>query len=59
MGVGDESALAHYQRNYNMIKNHGFTLTEIEAMLPFERDVYLNLIKEELDRRKAAANARR
>ena len=58
MGVGDESALTYYQRNYSLITDYGFTLTELEAMLPFERDVYLRLVKEELDRRKTA-NARR
>lgn len=59
MGVGDESAQTHYQKNLMIIRDYGFSLTEIESMLPFERDFYLKLIKDELDRRKRInANSR-
>ena len=39
-----------------MMQHHKYSLTELEEMIPWERDVYVNLlanyIKEENDRRK-------
>lgn len=36
--------------NFNMIKSKviSISLTELEEMLPFERDIYINLYMEEL-----------
>ena len=42
------------------MQHHKYSLTEIEAMLPWERDVYvsllINYIKEENERKKREAN---
>ncbi len=42
------------------MQHHKYSLTEIEAMLPWERDVYVSLlirhIKEENERKKREAN---
>jgi len=41
------------------MQHHKYSLTEIESMIPWERDVYVNLlvnhIKEENERRKREA----
>ena len=51
----------YYQVAYNMSKFHNFSITEIENMYPFERDVYYELIlaqlKEEADQQKLQAKA--
>lgn len=35
-----------------MMKYHNFSLTEINNMIPFEREVYMLLIKEDIERQK-------
>lgn len=35
-----------------MKKHHNFSLTEIEDMLPWERDIYVSLIKEWVEEEK-------
>ena len=46
----------YYTLNFQLMKNHNFSLTEIENMIPYEREIYVNLLikqlKEEEERRK-------
>ena len=43
-----------------MMQHHQYSLTEIESMIPWERDIYINLLmqylEEEKERQKALAN---
>jgi hypothetical protein len=47
---------AYFKTNFGMMQHHKYSLTEIENMIPWERDVYVGLlvqwIKEEKDRQK-------
>ena len=47
--------------NFAMIQHHGWSLTELESMLPWEREVYVTLllkhVKEE-NKRQARENAK-
>lgn len=42
--------------NFNLMQHHKYSLSELDNMLPFEREIYVNLlithIKEENDRLK-------
>jgi hypothetical protein len=38
-----------YQLNFAMIQHHKYSLTEIENMIPFERDIYVTLLKNYLE----------
>ena len=31
--------------NFALIQHHKWSLTEIEDMMPYERDIYMNLLK--------------
>lgn len=46
--VCHESLEDYYKTNFNLGKStgkhNGYTLTELEAMLPWERDVYVNML---------------
>ena len=46
-----------------MMQHHKYSLTELENMIPWERDIYINLLmqylEEEKERQKSAANSRR
>ena len=43
--------------NFVMLQHHGYSLSELDNMLPFEREIYVSLliqhVKEENDRQKA------
>ena len=47
---------AMLETNFSLMQHHKYSLTEIEAMIPWERDVYVSLlikyIKEENERKK-------
>jgi hypothetical protein len=34
----------YYKTNFALIQHHKYSLTEIESMLPWEREVYLGLL---------------
>lgn len=40
----------HYRTNFNLQHFHHWTLTDLDNMLPFERDVYVNLLNQQLER---------
>ncbi len=50
----------YYKTNFALMQHHNYSLTELEDMIPWERDVYVNLliahIQEEERRRKADEN---
>ena len=35
--------------SFTLMKHHGWSLTEMENMLPFERDIYIMLLRQWLD----------
>ena len=39
---------AYYELNFKMIQMHNWSLTEIENMIPYEREVYLTLLNEHI-----------
>jgi|TARA_B100000902_G_scaffold2815_1_gene3549 hypothetical protein len=47
----------YYKTNFALMQHHKYSLTELEDMIPWERDVYVNLliahIAEEERRQKA------
>ena len=48
--------------NFGLMQHHKYSLTEIENMIPWEREVYLTLLQhwiEEENERTKAENARR
>ena len=52
----DESLANMMQMNFSMMQHHKYSLTELENMMPWEREVYVTLltqyIEEENERRK-------
>ena len=52
---------AYYRINFALMQFHKYSLTEIENLMPWERDIYLALLKqhieeENLKAQQAAAN---
>ena len=40
---------AYYQLIFAMSRQHNFTVTELESLLPFERDIYVGLQKQYIE----------
>jgi hypothetical protein len=56
--LSHETLENYYKVNFQLLQNFHYSLTEIEEMLPWEREIYLFMlmedIKEKNDRAKAA-----
>ena len=49
------SAESYYELNFSLMQYHKYSLTEIENMMPFERDIYVALLKNYLESEKLKA----
>ena len=47
-----------YQLNFALMQHHKYSLTEIENMIPWEREIYVNLLKEHLKDQEERMNNR-
>jgi hypothetical protein len=49
-----ESLVNHYKTNFALIQHHKYSLSELETMIPWEREIYITMLaqflKEEKDR---------
>lgn len=44
--MSNESLVDYYKVNFSMIQHHKYSLSEIEDMYPFEREIYITLLVE-------------
>ena len=42
--------VAYYENSFAMVNHHGWSLEEIENMMPWERDIYTALLKDHIER---------
>ena len=56
MSLGHESIVNYYQTNFNLMQHHKYSLSEVENMMPWEKEIYVHLllswIEEENERQK-------
>jgi len=52
-----DTLVNYYKTNFTMMQHHKYSLTEIENMIPWERQIYITLliehVKEETEKQKA------
>lgn len=41
-----------YYTNFALMQHHKYSLTELEEMMPFERDIYLQMLSNFLEKQK-------
>ena len=46
------SLMNYYELNFSLMQYHKYSLTEIENMIPWERDVYVNMLQNHLESEK-------
>ncbi len=55
-----DSLMNHYKTNFALMQHHKYSLTELDNMIPWERDIYINLLiahlKEEEERMERQKN---
>lgn len=47
-----ETLINHMQTNFLLMQKYGYTLTELDKMLPFERQVYILLLIDYLNKQR-------
>jgi hypothetical protein len=55
IGLSCETLTNLYKTNFILVQEHKYSLTEIENMIPWERNVYINLLikhMEELNKKR-------
>lgn len=62
--LGHDKLMNYFQTNFNLMQHHKYSLTELENMMPWERQIYIDLLKlyiknEEERMRDQAAQRRR
>lgn len=43
---GYDNLMNHYKTNFALMQHHKYSLTELEGMIPWERFIYVDLLKE-------------
>lgn len=44
--LGHDKLMNHYKTNFALVQHHKYSLSEIENMIPWERMIYIDLLKE-------------
>jgi len=54
--LSHDSLVNHYTTNFQLMQHHKYSLTELENMMPWEREIYLTMLiqwlKEEAEKQK-------
>lgn len=56
MALSHESLENFYRMNFSLMQYHKYSLTELEEQLPFERDIYVALLIQYLEKEKDRLN---
>ena len=46
MSMAHEDLESYYKVNFALVQHHKYSLTELENMIPWEREIYLSLLKQ-------------
>ena len=49
---------SYYKVNFALMQHHKYSITEIENMMPWERDVYVTLLKQSIEEENLKAQQR-
>ena len=45
-----DSLMNHYKTNFALMQHHKYSLTELDNMIPYEREIYVTLLKDHIER---------
>ena len=47
--LSHDSLFNYYETNFAMMQHHKYSLTELENMMPWEREIYVNLLLQHIE----------
>jgi hypothetical protein len=47
--MAHESLESYYKTNFSLVQHHKWSLSEVESMIPWEREVYIALLKQYIE----------
>ena len=47
--MAHEDLASYYKVNFSLMQHHKYSLTELENMIPWEREVYLSLLQQYIE----------
>jgi hypothetical protein len=47
--MAHESLESYYKTNFALIQHHKYSLTELENMIPWEREIYITLLQQYIE----------
>lgn len=56
--LGYDSLTNHFRTNFALMHMHKYSLTELDNMIPWEKAVYLDLLKDHIRQQEEAARDR-
>jgi hypothetical protein len=55
---GYDSLKNYYMTNFSLMQHHKYSLTELETMMPWERDIYITLLMQYIEEENEKAKQR-
>jgi|LWDU01.1.fsa_nt_gi hypothetical protein len=47
--MSEDSLINHYQTNFQLMQHHNYSLSDLNGMIPFERQIYISLLETHLE----------
>jgi len=57
LGLSHESLFDYYRMNFALIQHHKWGLSDLEEMMPWEREIYVSLLIQYLDEKRRKEEA--
>lgn len=54
IALAHDSLQNHYTVNFVLMKDHGYSLNELEDMVPYEREIYTALVNQRIQEERLA-----
>jgi hypothetical protein len=51
--LGHDKLMNHYKTNFSLMQHHKYSLSDIENMMPWERYLYVDLLKDHIKKLEA------
>ena len=58
MALSHESVFNYYNTNFQLMQHHKYSLTELDDMMPWEREIYIKLLVQHLEEEKTKSKER-
>ena len=53
------SLMAYYQHTFSLMQHYNYSLSEIDGLIPWEREVYMEMLKDFIKEQEQQRNAQR